>query len=307
MRTAAAAPQGLLKIIQEIVKAEGGVAYLTKIMGDDQLTHWDKAEFYRGSGDEFLLERIVHDARPSVVTATLDKLFERFIRYKSGGGIEEGSAVLEMEGSNKIRLWFTAYGPTFHRYGSDEDIEEYTYEQDIPWGQHVEHSDEGDISHELRDFGKLLGGTINYGSPKQEESEIGGYYDYYRYDCWVVWQVSSEPLIRGSIGKWVEQAGQAAKWEGQPEEMRKGEFLVQPHDELVIERRRGDWPNELKRGLHLVVLRAARSNDKIRVIPKGQSGGLKDSLYFILRQDKKGLLLFDPHDRQSYLTVKRAP
>jgi len=294
-------PQGLIHMIHALVKAAGGVPFLAKGMGPWGLDKWDKAEFYRGTGDEQLLSYIVRNYPQAALDKFLEKLAEKHLPAYDGAGIEPGAGFEEEVGG--LRLDFTAYGPTFHRYGSDDDIEGYHYEEDIPMSEMVEHSDHGDISMDLYELGKALGGNLNFGSPRQRDSEYGGYYDYYEYQCWTeIKGVVAEDLLRRSVGKLIIQAGESIDWKGDDDYDEPDKpFVLNVRDELIIERRRGSWPRELKKGARLVVLRSGREGQKIRAVLKGT----KEPLFFSVNVDRRGKMrLYPPNERDTYLQVR---
>ena len=207
-RFMAAEPKGLIYLIHSLTVAAGGVGFLARKMDPEGLPSWDKAKFYQGLGDQ-LLRDIVETATSNSLAKFLQPFWDR--SGSTEGALDEDWLHLEWDdASSKITLELRAWGPSFERYaeepGPDRD----------DFGSYVEVPErEAFLDDHLRKFAAQLGGKLGHVEKRRMEAGGGwGEYDQYRYDTELTWKVSSEALLRQSVGKWVIQAGEATQWRG---------------------------------------------------------------------------------------------
>lgn len=299
---AASVPKGLVLLIHAVAKAAGGPSFITSRFDTDAMRTWDKAEFYRSGQDEELLYQITESAKSQDIYDALQPFWRK-------AGFTDGELDwerLELDTTRDgIKLDIIAWGPIFRRYSEESDeIPSYDREALDPYFVEIP-DDDAFLDKHLDSFAKVLGGQGGYSDYERTHPEDYPGYDQFKYRSSVTWKVNSEDLLRASVGKWIVQAGEAANWIGDPyddDPEPRSPFVVEKNDTLTIERRRGDWPKELKRGVKLIVLRDARDRDKVPVTLKGQ----KDKLYFRVDEDRKGLSLTDLADSKKTLRVSKA-
>jgi len=307
---AASVPVGLAKILRTLVDGSASLGRQLENVGVlDTLTHWDKEDFYRSDQDRYLLEKLLATATPKSIFSVLDPIWRS---VGSEGFLDEGwGAELEWDNRKTFTLSFRAMGPIFSRYSEDHYELPYADRQsDI--SSYIEvPEDDAFLDSDIQRLTKVLGAEPWYGSHTRRKSseEPGmGEYDYFEYDVRLVFKVDPEALIRQSIGKLVDEAGQALKFDSTNEEAQESAqhrqsrpSLVEPGDILTLERRYGEWPKAWAVGTKFKVVRGGRSGDKISAVLHGDA----EKHYFRVRQSSAGIYLEDPHSRDQRLKVTK--
>lgn len=283
---AAAMGKWLPWLLNTLVKKSGGVPLIAKAI-DRDLPSWDKDEFYRRDFADSLLWRLLNEVRQEALYGALTKVLDAAKpSYQEGGIDDQAHAEIEWEGNGILTIEFTAYGPDFARYSEDSDDD---------WTEYVEvPEDEAHLDDSLRNMAKLLGADHPW-FPKDREESFNPNYDYYEYHCKFKIRVDPEALIRQSIGKLVDQAGQSipvSEWEGEAPTAR---IELADHSEVTVTGRWGT--KEFYKGERLEVIRGGREGSKIKVRDKH-----REIHYFRLSVDKKGLVLLRD-DKKLWVTL----
>jgi hypothetical protein len=295
-RTASKAPPGLVSLIHGLARQAGGVQFLERILQgftkdtDLVMPLWDKEEFYRQNGENLLLDVIVGSADPAKLEKILQPYWLKAVGRSGDATIYEGSTHLDSD-EGTFLLEFTAYGPMFERYNLPDDTDYVPEEEMRQYFVEVPEAD-ANIVPDILAFARLLGGSAEIHEKRENAEDWGsngyGGYDAYRYEVKITCRSNPEDIIRQSIGKWVDDAGKAVKWEAEPDylaEREKSAILLKTGDVLALVGRVKGY----KPGTQFEVVRGGRENDKVVLTPKGT----QEKLYFKLKRDKKGLQLQD--------------
>jgi len=294
-RSKVAAVSGIFAMLNYLVKQSGGVAWIQKAIehnyDTDEHSRWDKDTFYRQGMADTLLDKLTEEARKVDLSSWCYEALRRANGYTEAQIEDFRSPSFSFK--RKLVLEMTISGPAFSRYGTDEDSESFYDPEDVDSYVEVP-EDDAFVDEDIRKFAKYMGGKDEV-SEERRESEEFSHMDYYEYQTKIVFSQSAEELVRGSFGRLVDQAGQLINWTGETEPTRGD--LVPDKSTLVVKSKRGEWPDTLKKGLQLEVLRGGNAREvlKLRV--------LRNVLYLTLNKKGKDFVLTDPADPDKSLVV----